>query len=74
MKLTEIVKKQILKEEVDVDKVVGVLYKNLNKFSKEQARIIKKLSRRQDIDQDLYDRLVVTKIGKQCFDAFLGVL
>ena len=74
MKLTEIVKKQILKEEVDVDKVIGVLYKNLKKFSKEQDRTIKKLSRGQDIDQDLYDKLVVTPISKKCFRAFLGEL
>ena len=74
MKLTEIVKKQILKEEGDVDKVVGVLYKNLNKFSKEQARIIKKLSRGQDIDQDLYDALAGTTVSKKCFRAFLGEL
>ena len=74
MKLTEIVKKQILKEEVDVDKVISILYKNLKKFSKEQDRTIKKLSRGQDIDQDLYDKLVVTPISKKCFRAFLGEL
>lgn len=63
-----------LKEEVDTDKVLNVLYKNLKKFSKEQARTIRKLSRGQDIGEDLYNRLVGTKIGKQGFDAFLGEL
>ena len=63
-----------LKEEVDVDKVISILYKNLKKFSKEQDRTIKKLSRGQDIDEDLYDALVGTAVSKKCFRAFLGEL
>ena len=74
MQLTEIVKKQILKEEVDVDKVISILYKNLKKFSNEQERTIKKLSRGQDIDQDLYDALAGTTFSKTCIRAFLGKL
>ena len=76
MKLTEIVKKQILKEEVDVDKVISILYKNLKKFSKEQDRTIKKLSRGQDIDEDIYERLINSKITrmKAPFRAFIGQL
>lgn len=77
MKLTEIVKKQILKEEVDVDKVISVLYKNLKKFNKEQARIIEKFSKgNEDIDEDIYERLINSKITrmKAPFRAFIGQL
>ena len=73
-KLKEIIREELVKEQVDADKVISVLYKKVKKFSKEQDRTIKKLSRGQDIDQDLYDKLVVTKISKHCFDAFLGEL
>ena len=77
MKLTEIVKKQILKEEVDVDKVIGVLYKNLKKFNKEQARIIEKFSKgNEDLSEDIYERLINSRITrmKAPFRAFIGEL
>jgi hypothetical protein len=52
------------------------LYKNLKKFSKEQDRTIKKLSRGQDIDEDIYERLINSKITrmKAPFRAFIGQL
>ena len=77
MKLTEIVKKQILKEEVDVDKVISVLYKNLKKFSKEQARVIEKFSKgNEDLSEDIYERLINSRITrmKAPFRAFIGQL
>ena len=77
MKLTEIVKKQILKEEVDVDKVISVLYKNLKKFNKEQARVIEKFSKgNEDLSEDIYERLINSKItrAKFPFRAFIGQL
>jgi polyhydroxyalkanoate synthesis regulator protein len=82
MKLTEIVKKQILKEEVDVndvDKVISVLYKNLKKFSKEQARIVEKFSKKygdEYLGEDIYERLVGSSISrsKAPLRAFIGDL
>ncbi len=77
MKLTEIVKKQILKEEVDVDKVIDVLYKNLKKFNKEQSRVIEKFSKgNEDLSEDIYERLINSRITrmKAPFRAFIGQL
>ena len=79
MKLTEIVKKQILKEEVDVDKVISILYKNLKKFSKEQARIVEKFSKKygdEYLGEDIYERLVGSSISrsKAPLRAFIGDL
>tara|TARA_Y100000310_G_scaffold338929_1_gene430012 strand:+ start:743 stop:997 length:255 start_codon:yes stop_codon:yes gene_type:complete len=73
-KLKQIIREELLKEKVDVDKVISILYKNLKKFSNEQERTIKKLSRGQDIDQDLYDALAGTTFSKTCIRAFLGKL
>jgi len=77
MKLTEIVKKQILKEEVDVDKVIDVLYKNLKKFNTEQSRVIEKFSKgNEDLSEDIYERLINSRITrmKAPFRAFIGEL
>jgi hypothetical protein len=73
-KLKEIIKEELMKEDINTTGIVKTLYKNLKKFSKEQDRMIRKLAKGQNISQELHDELSGTKITRDCYEAFLGEL
>lgn len=68
----------IVSEGNDIDKLISKLYKNLAKFQKTQAQLIKKLSKTSesdDIGQDLFDELdMIEDIGNHTIEAFTGEL